>query len=438
MRYPSMLYTPLLWALCGLSSVHAFDLTQAWQAAKAYSADYAAAQYGRDAEAEQKHQARAALLPQISANAQYQKQPASLSSNTQSRGWNIQANQVLFDKSRWSQYQQGKLAEQIADSKLVNSETELLLKVAEAYFDVLLQQDKLLAIRDEKTAYEQQLKQAIALFHKGAATIVDTHEAQAGYDTALAKEIATHNQLLVARNSLADLTGLDAKEIRRLKRGLLNDLLNNTSEQYWQDLAQQHNPEWQLQKLTHQQAEEGINTAKGNHLPKLNLSGGYQNHHNTQQYGGNEQHYRSKGGTFTLQLTVPLYNGGQINSQVREAVAKAAQQQELLTAAERKVKLAIKQAYRTTIGHRYQILAQQRLLETNQAKLASTQLGRKVGVRTHLELIQAQQAKAEAEQKLAEAKYAYLMAYIQLLHHAGILIETKQQQELLVLFDKKA
>lgn len=436
MRHQVMLYFPLLWAWFSLSPVYAFDLTQAWQAAKTYSADYAAAQYGRDAEAEQKHQARAALLPQISANALYQKQPASLSSNTQSHGWNIQANQVLFDKSRWAQYQQGKLAEQIADVKLINSETELLVKVAQAYFEVLLQQDKLLAIRDEKTAYEQQLKQAIALFHKGAATIVDTHEAQAGYDAALAKEIATHNQLIIARNHLTDLTGLDVQSIRALKSGLPNDLLNNRLESYWQDLAQQHNSEWQLQKFNHQQTVEGIKAAQGNRLPKLNLSGGYQNYHNTQQYGRNEQHYRSKGGTLTLQLTVPLYSGGQINSQVREALAKERQQQELLIATERKVKLAVKQAYRTIIGNRYQILAQQRLLETNRAKLASTKLGRTVGVRTHLELIQAQQAKAEAEQKLAEAKYSYLVAYIQLLHHVGVLVEPKQQQELLSLFDK--
>ena len=79
MRHQVMLYFPLLWAWFSLSPVYAFDLTQAWQAAKTYSADYAAAQYGRDAEAEQKHQARAALLPQISANALYQKQPASQS-----------------------------------------------------------------------------------------------------------------------------------------------------------------------------------------------------------------------------------------------------------------------------------------------------------------------------------------------------------------------
>ena len=160
---------------------HAFDLAQAWQAALHYSADHAAAKHSRDAEAEQKYQARAALLPQISANAVYQKQPYSLSANTQSHGWNVQASQILYDKSRFAQYRQGRLAAQMADIRLENHADDVRLNVAQAYFDVLLNRDKLAAIRDEKNAYRQQIRQAQAMFAQGAATIIDTYEAQAGY-----------------------------------------------------------------------------------------------------------------------------------------------------------------------------------------------------------------------------------------------------------------
>ena len=172
-------------------------MAQAWQAALHYSADHAAAKHSRDAEAEQKYQARAALLPQISANAVYQKQPYSLSANTQSHGWNVQASQILYDKSRFTQYRQGRLAAQMADIRLENHADDVRLNVEQAYFDVLLNRDKLAAIRDEKNAYRQQIRQAQAMFAQGAATIIDTYEAQAGYSEM--QEKVTQNCILQRR-----------------------------------------------------------------------------------------------------------------------------------------------------------------------------------------------------------------------------------------------
>lgn len=423
------------WALFGLlngtaPAAHAFDLYQAWQAAKAYSADYSAARYNRDAETEQKHQARAALLPQVSANASYQKQPPSLSSTTSSKGWNIQASQVLYDRSRWAQYQQGKLAETMANVRLATVENTLLADVAQAYFEVLLNQDKLLAIREEKTAYAEQVRQAQALFEKGAATIVDTHEAKAGYDTALAKEISTQSALMVAQNNLANLTGLNPEQITLVAVEAQPDLLSGSKEQDWQKTAEGNHPEWLLQKLALDNAKLNTTAARSGHLPKLSLNSGYQDFRNTQEYGGREQSYRSKGSTLSVQLNVPLYSGGQISSQVREAVARERQTEEQLTATERKVKLAVKQAYQQTFSSHYQILAQQRLLKSSTAKLEATRLGRKVGVRSNLEEIQAQQNQADARQKLAEARYGHINAYIRLLQNSGVLNEPERQDEI--------
>ncbi len=428
-------YPTAAWALFGLlnaclPSAYAFDLHEAWQAAKTYSADYAAARYNRDAEAEQKYQARAALLPQVSANASYQKQPPSLSSTTSSKGWNIQASQVLYDKSRRTHYQQGKLAATMAEVKLATVENNLLADVAQAYFEVLLNQDKLLAIREEKAAYAEQVRQAQALFEKGAATIIDTHEAKAGYDAALAKEISTQSALLVAQNNLANLTGLNPEQITRVAADTQPDLLSGSKEPEWQKTAEANHPEWQLQKLALENAKLATLAARSGRLPKLSLNGGYQDFRNAQEYGGSEQSYRSKGSTLTLQLNVPLYSGGQISSQIRETVARERQSEEQLTATERKVKLAVKQAYQQTVSNHYQILAQQRLLKSSTAKLEATRLGRKVGVRSNLEEIQAQQNQADARQKLAEARYGHISAYIRLLQNSGVLNEPEQQNKI--------
>ena len=370
------------------------------------------------------------MLPQVSANASYQKQPPSLSSTTSSKGWNIQASQVLYDKSRWAQYQQGKLSATMADVKLATVENNLLADVAQAYFEVLLNQDKLVAIREEKAAYAEQVRQAQALFEKGAATIVDTYEAKAGYDTALAKEISTQSALMIAQNTLANLTGLNPKQITPIAADTQPDLLSGSKESDWQQTAEVNHPEWQLQKLALENAKLTTTTARSGHLPKLSLNGGYQDFRNTQEYGGREQSYRSKGSMLTLQLNVPLYSGGQISSQVREAIARERQSEEQLTATERKVKLAVKLAYQQTFSSYYQILAQQRLLKSSTAKLEATRLGRKVGVRTNLEEIQAQQNQADAQQKLAEARYNNINAYIQLLQNSGILNAPERQDEI--------
>lgn len=424
--------------LCGVyaAPAQAFDLLEAWQAALNYSADYAAAQHERDAEQERKVQARAALLPQVTANAVYQKQPPSLSSTTESHGWNIQASQSIYDQARWAQYRQGSLAAEMADQKLNQVKGDLLLQVAQAYFQVLLNRDKMASAEQEKQTYEQQTRQAQAMFEKGLATMVDTNEAQANYAAVRAKQVTILTDLMLAENTLANLTGLNPKEIQPISRNLSDHLLGKDTLNDWQNTARANNPEWQRQRLMLESAKVGVTAAKAGYLPKLTLTGGYQDNRNTQNYYGTEQRYRSKGGSITLQLSIPLYSGGQIRSQVREAVAREQQNQATLLATERKIQAAVNQYYQITYNSRYQIIAQEKLLKANSVKLNATKLGHTVGVRTNLDELQAMQAQADAEQKLAEARYQYLTAYLQLLNSAGVLTNEKQQEQVRTWWNK--
>ncbi|MBI0132594.1 TolC family protein [Snodgrassella sp. W8132] len=410
--------------------VQAFDLFDAWQAAINYSADFSAAQSERDAQKEQLAQTRAALLPQVNGNYIYQKQPPSLSSTTQTHGWNVQASQALFDKTKWAQYQQGKITANMADWQLENVKEDLLFNVAKAYFQVLLIEDKLVSIEKEKEAYAMQIRQSKALFNKGAATILDTNEAQAGYEAARAKKVSAMTDLLVAQNNLANITGLDPKKIKRLRHTDFGDLLGKTSKADWINTAQKNNPEWQQQKLALENAKQAYIAAKAENWPKLTINGGYQDNHQIQQFYGLDHGTRSKGGIVTVQLSMPLFTGGLIHSKIKEAAAKEQQNKFLLIATERKIELNVNQAYQTTLGNLYQIQAQQQLLKANSVKLEATQLGRKVGIRSNLDELQALQAKADAEQKLAEAQYGYITTYIQLLQSAGILTQPTEQKKL--------
>lgn len=409
------------------NDVHAFDLFEAWEAALDYSAEYAAAQSERDAQREQLAQARSGLLPQVNANYVYQKQPSSLSSTTQSHGWNVQASQTLFDKAKWSQYQQGKIVAKMADWQLAMVKDNLLYETAKAYFQVLMLEDQLVSIDKEQQAYALQIKQSLAMFNKGAATIVDTNEAQAGYEGARAKKINVMTELLVAQNNLTNITGLDPKKINRLKNINFGDLLGKTSKSDWLNLARTNNPQWQQQILTLENAKQAFIGAKAEKWPKLTLNGGYQDNHQIQQFYGLNHGTRSKGGTVSAQFTLPIFSGGLIHSKTQEAAAKEQQNKFLLIATERKIELNINQAYQNTLGSLYQIKAQQQLLKANSVKLEATKLGRKVGVRSNLDELQAIQSKADAEQKLAQAQYNYITYYIQLLQSSGTLSQPKEQ-----------
>lgn len=431
MKHPRKLLAFALFVLAA-PVAQAFDLIDAWQAALRYSADYAAAQYGRDAEQEQEAQTRAGLLPQIAASSSYARQPPSLSANTRSYGWNIQLSQPLYDKVRWEQFQQGKLATQIATQKLSSAEHELWQKVAEAYFQVLLNRDKLASIEEEMRAYAQQIEQAQAMFEQGAATIVDTLEAQAGYEAARAKHTDIQAALQFAKISLHSLTGLDADKTAPIKRADLDDLLAHSTLADWFALAENHNPQWQMQRLALESAQRGVRAARAERLPKLTLTGGYQDNHNTQNSLWGEQQYRSKGGSVSVQLTIPVFSAGLISSQIRQATAQQLQNEAVLEGVARQIRMSVEQAYQSTRDGEEQIRAQQQWLNASIVRLDATKQGREFGVRSTLDEMQAQQAKAEAEQKLAEARYHYILSYLFLLQHAGMLSLPEQQWQLRV------
>ena len=130
--------------------------------------------------------------------------------------------QVLFDRSLFAQYKQGKINAEMADARLYGSEDELRINVAKAYFDILLNKDKLAAITEEKRLCPT-ASVAQEMFKQGAATILIPIKLQSGYDAALAKEISyAFAQLEVAENTLANLTGLDPSQISPVKKRIRN------------------------------------------------------------------------------------------------------------------------------------------------------------------------------------------------------------------------
>lgn len=402
----------------------AFDLNEAWTAARYHSAEYDAARHARDAAQEPQEQAKARLLPQVSANANYTNRAQDSYDKYRSHGWNAQISQPLFDGPRWRQYQAEQITARLGDSQLDNTASELMLETGKAYLDILTAQDKLAAVAAEKTAYRAQIAQAKGLFESGEATIIDTYEAQAGLDAANAKEIRLRTELVTAQNRLANLTGLAPDHAEALADKTLPDLAGREDEKSWINKAITNSAAVQSRRLQVEKSEADRATAESEHWPQLSLNVGYQdNRNNIAQHGGNPAHNRNRGAYVGVQFTIPIYSGGEIRSKEKQSAAILAQRQAELEAETGQIRLQVRQTLATLHGEWAQIAAQQQLLHTNTAKLESTHLGREVGVRNTIDEIKAEQEKAQAEEQLAEAKYRYIAACLQLLHLTGELTQ---------------
>ena len=299
-----------------------------------------------------------------------------------------------------------------------------MLETGKAYLDILTAQDKLAAVAAEKTAYRAQIAQAKGLFESGEATIIDTYEAQAGLDAANAKEIRLRTELVTAQNRLANLTGLAPDHAEAIADRPLPDLAEREDEKIWINKAIANSAAVQSRRLQVEKSEADRATAESEHWPQLSLNVGYQdNRNNIAQHGGNPAHNRNRGAYVGVQFTIPIYSGGEIRSKEKQSAAILAQRQAELETETGQIRLQVRQTLATLHGEWAQIAAQQQLLHTNTAKLESTRLGREVGVRNTIDEIKAEQEKAQAEEQLAEAKYRYIAACLQLLHLTGELTQ---------------
>jgi outer membrane protein len=421
MNKPHQLILSALLSLGLGASAHAFDLNEAVQAARNYDAGYAGARATLQAGQEKAVQGRAQLLPTVGLSANLTRTDAMKpdADPYTSNGVGVQLSQPLFDISSYSAYKKGLLASELSGVQFDATSQQLIADVARAYFDVLLAEDVLNVTQATKKAYDRQLAQARKAFEVGTATITDTHEAQAGYDAAQAKEIAAVSDLEIKRNSLANLTGLPAASINRLKN---EKALNSSAAgelDAWLTRGEAGSLALKAARQQQQLAERSLEEARGKHLPSVHLTAALNDNRNNSASSKASGLQHTQGNTVGLSLSMPLYAGGAINSQVTEAAANLDKAREDVEAARRKVRLDVRRAWLGVSNGAALVKAQEQLLVSAKSKLDSTKLGKDVGVRTNLDLLNAERDYQDAVRGLAEARYNYLYARLALAQAAG-------------------
>ncbi|OZA30142.1 MAG: channel protein TolC [Hydrogenophilales bacterium 17-61-9] len=414
------LFLALTWALA--PAAQAANLSDLFRDAQAYDAQYASARAAWQAGQEKSVQGRAGLLPSVNlgGNVRYNSVDSTLpggDANYDSNALSINAAQPLFRKQNQVQYEQSKGQVQIAAMQLKLAEQDLILRVAQAYFDVLQAQDIIAFIHSQKAAITEQLASAKRNFEVGTATVTDTHEAQARFDLAVAQEIAEQNSLNIRLRTLEKFIGKPAGALDTLvELKQLKAESGNIDE--WAARAAEGNPQAEIQRLAKTIADQEVERNRAGHYPTVDAVANYARN-NGQNFGSMQVDTRTA--SIGLELNLPIYQGGLASSRVREAVANQEKARQDLEVATREAGLQARQAYLNASSGVARVQALEQALASSKAQLDSTKLGLQVGVRTNLDVLNAEQQVLSAQRDLAGARYAYLLAGLSLKAAAGSL-----------------
>lgn len=336
-------------------------------------------------------------------------------------GYGININQPILRMQNYLQYQQSKVQVSQADKQLILAQQNLILRTAQAYFDVLLAQDKIDLINAQKAAINRQLEQAKANFELGNATITDVNEAQARYDLTTAQEIAALNEFEVKKRTVQSVIGEMPKQLAPARSDLKTTLPEPNNMEKWVELAMQSNLNLSIQQQNLEIATQEVDKQNAGHYPTLDAVGSYTD---TRASGGiNGFGSDLQNGTIGLQLAIPLYQGGITSSRIREAVANKQKAQDDVEAARRQADLDTREAYLNLTGSVAQVQAFEQALNSSQSQVDSTTLGYEVGVRNSVDVLNAQQQLFSAKRDLLQARYTYLLSTLKLKSAIGMLNE---------------
>lgn len=417
--------------LCATSAAQAADLVETFRAAQANDPVFAAARAAQRAGQEKLPQGRSLLLPSISLNANstfndqtVQSQgtfPPSGSFRYNSHGYGVSLTQPLFRQQNWMTYTEAELQVAQAEAQFRIAEQDLILRVAQAYFDVLIAQDSVELAEAQKTAISEQLEQAKRNFEVGSATITDTHEAQARYDLTSAQEIAAQNDLEIKNRALQQLINAMPKNLRHLGTGFKLETPQPADMEKWVDGAQANSLQLSIAQAGAEIAEKEVARNRGGHYPTLDLVANYSNNQsNGSSFGaGSDATNKSVG----VQLNLPLFQGGAVNSKWREAEANRERALQELENTRRSVALQTRQAYLGVVNGIAQVKALQQALTSSESVLEASKLGQEVGVRTNLDVLNAQQQLYATRRDLYQAEYNYLISQLRLKAAMGSLSE---------------
>ncbi len=421
-------FLPLVLAIGWGFGAQAQSLLDLYQSARGYDATYQSAKSQFDATVAKADQAKALLLPKATLGLSSSRTNLESSSNpatAQDRVYGTQTatlsgSQPLYRPADWATYQQGIKGGEAAGAALKAAEQDLIVRLSQAYFDVLASSDSLQFVQAQKIAVQEQLASAKRNFEVGTATITDTREAQARYDLVLAQEIAADNDLRVKSLALVQLAGSPIVQPKPVAApiALMNVTPNDVNA--WVAQSQLENPALQQLQVSLEVAKLETSKAQAGHLPTLDLIGSYQATSNngtsisTSNSGSNVS-------SLNLSLNIPVFAGFSTQNRIRETVSLEAKARTDLEGSQRTVAQATRAAFYGVQSGLGQVKALEAAEVSSQSALDANKLGYQVGVRINIDVLNSQSQLFDTKAKLAKARYDVLVGGLKLRQATGSL-----------------
>jgi len=450
-------------ALLSSSSVWSDNLLEVYNLAKDNDPTYLASDAGRMATNERVNQSMASLLPQLSATYSYSKtdressgvntiigaidDPAtpnidesaprnsSNESESTSSGYTVNLSQELYNHGTWLTLRQSEKRALQSNINHEGSKHDLIIRVAEAYFNVLGAMDSLEFSKAETEAVSKELAQTKQRFEVGLIAMTDVHEAQSRHDRAVANQISAQNALDNAHESLQLITGEYHYDLLQLKDEipLRNPQPENIKK--WVKESEQNNVSIKASRIGLDIAKQSIDISQAGHYPSLSLSASYSDgsgetdSEGTNFLGSFADTSRTNDDgdqtttSMSVNLNIPLYSGGRTNSQVKEAQNLYQQAAHNLEADHRRAVSETRSSYLGVVAAVSSVQALNQAVISSQSALEATQAGFEVGTRTIVDVLLQTQQLYSAKRDHARARYDYILNTLRLKRAAGLLSE---------------
>lgn len=423
----------LLWAST-LAPTHAVaeDLLSFYRAALSQDPIYLAARHTLQAAEQKVPQARADLLPVISLSADASHQNGSAAFNNaadedrrvRSNNWSLRLVQPLFRPASWSMLSQAEAQYRQAEAQFRLASQDLILRVAQAFFDVLLAQESVSVTSAQELAVTQQLNLARRNFQVGTATVTDIHEATSRLDLARSQHITANNDLTIKRAELERIVGTAPSELPILNSGVHLPRPHPDNMDEWVALAQTNSPLLAIHDGHKDIYEQQLIRSRAGHAPTADLSASY----GTSYASGSitsptDVPVRSRSGQIGLQLTVPIWSGGAVASRIEEAQANLDKAVADREAGRRQAIMQARQAFSGITTGLAQIEALSSAVRSSQEAVKANQIGYRIGTRINIDVLNAEQQLYATRRDLARAKMEALMHGLRLKAATGSLTE---------------
>lgn len=413
-------------------SSFALSLQESFERAQQSDPEIQAAKAEYEAAAENIPQARSALLPQITldvfagnsdrttSNATDSFLAQSGSSDIDNQGYQLTLTQSLYNHQYYKLLDQAKASVASAAAFYSAQQQQLLIRVAEQYFDVLAAEDNLRFARAEKKAVAKQLEQTKKRFEVGLIAITDVKEAQAQFDLTAAQEIAASNQLANSKEILQVTVNQPVGTLPGLADTLPLEVPSPNNITEWTKTAEQQNLGIKAASYQLEAAQAGKNASLAGHYPNLSL----QATQSDTEFDGNTGGADTEDTTISLNLSIPLYAGGITSSKSRQASFKLTQAQSGLELQKRLARQQTRSAFLGLNAAIASVKALKQALISNQTAVEATTAGFEVGTRTSVDVLNALRNQFRAEKDYAQSRYDYLLNRLKLKQAAGVLDKT--------------